>query len=171
MIYEQMSALASKKFAIVGCNVSAHMALKALETRFPDAEIKWIVASKDLSIDEEPDTCLCLPEQLYPSLALDTPDTPTDLQWHLHFNHHEHELLSDFSSLEPRRPNSLKIPFALRRKIESPRPVERSHPSTLDRRQRNRVGLDRRRRHFYRRAKVVEVGTIFQKEFAQSASA
>jgi hypothetical protein len=119
MIYEEMNGLASKKFAIVGCNVSARMALKAIEARYAGAEIKWLLAAKDASLDEQVDVGVCLPEQIFTSLVETENAGQTQLEWHFHFNRHEHERLSDFASSTPRRKSSAKIPWALRRKIES----------------------------------------------------
>ncbi|MEO5666763.1 MAG: hypothetical protein ABIR96_01755 [Bdellovibrionota bacterium] len=114
-----MSALASKKFAIVGCNVSARMALTALEKKHPEASIKWLLAAKDVSPDEQADVGICLPEQIVSSLFGTEAPEKCDLEWHIHFNHHEHERLEDFASAQPRRSSSSKIPLALRRKIQS----------------------------------------------------
>ena len=113
-----MTEATRKKFAVVGCNVSARMALRALENRFPDSEIKWLVAAKDISPDDEADLSLCLPEQIVASLG--NAEIPTShLEWQFHFNHHEHERMADFASPTPKRQSSTKIPWALRRKIES----------------------------------------------------
>jgi hypothetical protein len=147
-----MSEAKRKKIAVVGCNVSARMAVRALEARFPEAEVKWLIASKDTAPDEEAEISVCLPEQLLPALG-ESSLLSTPVEWHVHFNHHEHELISDFAGESPRRRSSTKIPLALRRKIESlglwndltPRPWTDEHGVSWNWTRENPVSLAERK--------------------------
>ncbi len=114
-----MSALASKKFAVIGCNVSARMAVQALVARFPETPLKWVYAEKDPPLEASRESLVCLPDYFALLLQSSPLKGQGELAWHFHFNKHEHELLSDFASENARRPSSRHIPLPLRRKIES----------------------------------------------------
>jgi hypothetical protein len=113
-----MAELASKKIAVVGCNVSGLLSLHALKEKWPQFELKWFLASKDILSTHTPNW-LCLPEQELKSLHIDIQKENTlDLEWQIHFVDYQHEALATFID-HPLRSSAQQIPLALRKKIES----------------------------------------------------
>lgn len=107
---------------MVGYNISALKALRALKRSFPQLELSWVLASKDFGTTEL-SSWLCIPDQVFKSFdksfdgdAQNPISLPT--QWFVHFRDYDHEPLSSFVDA-PRRTQALRIPKALRKKIES----------------------------------------------------
>lgn len=107
-----------QKVAVVGYNISALKALRALKKTFPQLELKWLLAAKDMSTVEQ-NNWLCIPDQIFKTFEWDaTLGRTLPTQWFVHFEDYDHEPLESFVH-NPRRRKALQIPLALRKKIEN----------------------------------------------------